>query len=171
MHAGITRMYFGIPSLDSLEEADWDEVKKNLTHYTANITIISTIMTAVTAAFATTTPPTKFADWSREFPYCCIGLSLGSSLLSVLNGLAVFVFLKTTCHEDVKSMQQNTFKHRVTLTLLTLPLTFLATALTFGIITWIVAIWCGDILWIKLVWTITYCSAIFSVSVITFALY
>ncbi|KAI6026879.1 hypothetical protein PISMIDRAFT_648546 [Pisolithus microcarpus 441] len=158
MHAGIFLTLLGEPSLESVIETaekdkqEWTELKRRLTERTANINVISSLAVAACATFLTTAPPTNIAEWTHVFPYICIGGAIGCSLLAVVTGLGLLIFLN--------SAQASTFKRVLLLTLLMMPLTFLSSASVCAGVAWIGAAWFGNILGVQLAMSIG-CSVFF----------
>ncbi|KAI6114608.1 hypothetical protein EDD16DRAFT_1598372 [Pisolithus croceorrhizus] len=144
----------GKNSLESLiataekDGLEWTELKRRLTERTANTNVVGSLAVAACATFLTATPSTNVVDWTHEFPYICIGGSVGCVLLSIITGLGLL------------SAKDSTFKRVLLLTLLMMPLTFLATAAVCAVVGWIGAAWFGDVFGVKLAMSIG-CSVFF----------
>ncbi|KAI6162868.1 hypothetical protein EDD17DRAFT_1573029 [Pisolithus thermaeus] len=156
----------GQNSLESLiataekDGPEWTELKRRLTERTANINVVASLAVAACATFLTATPSTSVADWTHEFPYVCIGGSVGCALLSVITGLGLLVFLNIMSAQHLKSAKESAFKRVLLLTLLMMPLTFLATAAVCAVVGWVGAAWFGNVFGVKLAMSIG-CSVFF----------
>lgn len=156
----------GEPSLESVIETaekdkqEWTELKRRLTERTANINVISSLAVAACATFLTTVPPTNIAEWTHVFPYIYIGGAIGCSLLAVVTGLGLLIFLNVMSPQHLKSAQASTFKRVLLLTLLMMPLTSLSSASVCAGVAWIGAAWFGNILGVQLAMSIG-CSVFF----------
>ncbi|KAI6097836.1 hypothetical protein F5141DRAFT_450953 [Pisolithus sp. B1] len=142
------------------EGLEWTELKRRLTERTANTNVVGSLAVAACATFLTATPSTNVVDWTHEFPYICIGGSVGCALLSIITGLGLLVFLNIMSAQHLKSAKDSTFKRVLLLTLLMMPLTFLATAAVCAVVGWIGAAWFGDVFGVKLAMSIG-CSVFF----------
>ncbi|KAI5991327.1 hypothetical protein EDC04DRAFT_2812338 [Pisolithus marmoratus] len=148
--------FLGEESLEKLieisgkkDKIEWNELKRRLTERTANINVIGSLGVGACASFLTTTPPTTLADWNHVFPYAFIGASMWCSVLSVITGLSLLVFLNVFSIEHLQSAQTSMFKRVLLVTLLMMPLMFLTTAGACAGVGWLGAAWFGNVLWIK----------------------
>ncbi|KAI6040526.1 hypothetical protein EDC04DRAFT_2894072 [Pisolithus marmoratus] len=166
----------GTTSLESLiqtaktDKTEWNELKMRLTERTANINVISSLGVGACATFLTTTSPTDVADWTHEFPYVCIGAAW-CSVLAVVTGLGLLIFLNVMSTEHLESAKRSSFKRVLLLTLLMMPLTFLSAAGICAGVGWLGAAWFGNVFWIKLAMAIGSLVFFFTLFVVVAVIY
>ncbi|KAI6040488.1 hypothetical protein EDC04DRAFT_2676493 [Pisolithus marmoratus] len=176
-HRCIFRTLLGTDSLESLRqiseknEKAWSKLKDRLTDRTININIVAALAVAATASFLTNPPPTDFAKWDHQFPYFCVAASNGSAMLAVISGLGLLIFLNAMDSKSIIAAQTSKFKFVILVTLLMMPLTFLATATLWAGLAWIGAVWLGDKFWIQLAVTLGCIVFLVTLFVISAALY
>ncbi|KAI6156753.1 hypothetical protein BKA82DRAFT_319809 [Pisolithus tinctorius] len=148
----------GVPSLDHLvlishDEEKFSKVIERLTARMANITVVATLAVSATVGFLTTTPPTPYAAWDKEFPYIFIAGACGSAILSAASGLGLIMYLGVVTPESVQGLKNGGIEFWVTLVLMMVPTLFLFITAGAGFLAWLGAVWCGNKLWMKLLVT------------------
>ncbi|KAI6097809.1 hypothetical protein F5141DRAFT_450278 [Pisolithus sp. B1] len=102
-------VFLGAPSLDRLieileqeDDSPLSKLKRRLIDRTQIISVVSSLVVGVTAAFLSTPPPTDFAAWNHEIPYFCIACSSGSAMLAVTSGLGQAMYLNAVRPESAR---------------------------------------------------------------------
>ncbi|KAI6043151.1 hypothetical protein EDC04DRAFT_2653506 [Pisolithus marmoratus] len=136
----------GTPSRERLlqisyREKEWSEFKSRLTDRATSVSVVGGLGVAAAAAFMTTTSPTDFVKWNRPLPYFCVGMTLWSSMLAVVAGFNLQIFLSVVRPEFIETAQESVFKYYSLVVLPMMPLFFLYLAGLFSLNAWVGSVW------------------------------
>ncbi|KAI6156617.1 hypothetical protein BKA82DRAFT_373087 [Pisolithus tinctorius] len=91
-------------------------------------------------AFLTTTPPTPYAAWDKEFPYAFIACASGSVISSAASGLGLIMYLGVMTHQSVMRLKGNVLKRWAAVVLMTIPTLFLFITAGCAFLAWLGAV-------------------------------
>ncbi|KAI6020671.1 hypothetical protein PISMIDRAFT_11819 [Pisolithus microcarpus 441] len=141
----------GTPSLRELfdilerpDQTEWRDLKQQLISRTSNVTLVGSLAIAGSISFVTSKSPSPIAAWDNALPYISLFAGGLCSVLSVVSGLGLVMFLNAVQRQTVRDIQASTFKLIVVAVLLGMPFFWLFMGIVIPIMGMAAAVWLGD---------------------------
>ncbi|KAI5997421.1 hypothetical protein EDD15DRAFT_2364143 [Pisolithus albus] len=141
----------GTPSLRKLfdilerpDQTEWRDLKQQLIARTSNVTLVGSLAIAGSISFVTSKSPSPIAAWDYALPYISLFAGGLCSVLSVVSGLGLVMFLNAVQRQTVRDIQASTFKLIVVAILLGMPFFWLFMGIVVPIMGMAAAVWLGD---------------------------
>ncbi|KAI6022161.1 hypothetical protein PISMIDRAFT_11820 [Pisolithus microcarpus 441] len=141
----------GTPSLSKLfdilerpDQTEWRDLKQQLIARTSNVTLVGSLAIAGSISFVTSKSPSPIAAWDNAVPYISLCAGGLCSVLSVVSGLGLVMFLNAVQRQTVRDIQASTFRLIVVAILLAMPFFWLLMGIIVPIMGLVVAVWLGD---------------------------
>ncbi|KAI6095930.1 hypothetical protein F5141DRAFT_1265200 [Pisolithus sp. B1] len=150
-HSVMSLVLTGTPSLGELfeilerpDQTEWRDLKQQLIARTSNVTLVGSLAIAGSISFVTSKSPSPIAAWEYALPYISLFAGGLCSVLSVVSGLGLVMFLNAVQHQTVREIRASMFKLIVVALLLAMPFFWLFMGIVIPIMGVAAAVWLGD---------------------------